>query len=368
MTPLAAAAAAVGKRKATRKTLELAADRSRRHRLIGLLAAAPMVAALPMAAILLALTGTPPTAAGTFGGDIPPVALAAYVTAAQRCEGLDWTLLAGVGRVDSNHGRIGRGTIDTTGTVAPPIVGIALNGTNNTRAIPSPAGGSPWHDDPVWDRAVGPMQFITGTWTAHGVDANGDGQATPHNIHDATAAAADLLCGPDGRMGDLRQAIGRYNNSTAYVDEVLAWASVYATTVTANPDAGDGTAPPLATVGGITVHATIAPQLAALLDAAAADGIVLTGWGWRSTQRQIELRRINGCPDLHSAPPSTCRVPTAIPGRSMHEQGLAVDFTHSGTAITSRSGPAYRWLADNAATYGLFNLPSEPWHWSVNGN
>ena len=368
MTPLAAAAAAAAKRKAVATGVDLAADPGRRRWFIALLTAAPVLAALPMAAIFVALTGAPPTAAGTFSGDIPPVALAAYVTAAERCDGLDWTVLAGIGRVESNHGRIGAGAIDATGTVTPPIVGIPLDGTDNTRAIPVPAGGSPWHDDPVWDRAVGPMQFITGTWTIFGVDDNGDGQATPHNIHDAAAAATDLLCGPDGLLGGLREAIGRYNNSTAYVDEVLGWASVYATTITADPDAGDGTAPPLATVGGITVHAAIAPQLAALLDAAASDGVFLTGWGWRSNQRQIELRRLNGCPDLYSAPPSTCRVPTAIPGRSMHEQGLAVDFTHNAAAITSRSDPAYRWLAANAASFGLFNLPSEPWHWSTNGH
>jgi LAS superfamily LD-carboxypeptidase LdcB len=48
----------------------------------------------------------------------------------------------------------------------------------------------------------------------------------------------------------------------------------------------------------------------------------------------------------------------------MHERGLAVDFASCST----RSNPCYRWLAANAARYGLFNLPSEPWHWSTNGN
>jgi LAS superfamily LD-carboxypeptidase LdcB len=52
----------------------------------------------------------------------------------------------------------------------------------------------------------------------------------------------------------------------------------------------------------------------------------------------------------------------------MHEQGLAIDFTADGGIITSRSSPAYRWLQANASRYGLYNLPSEPWHWSVNGD
>ena len=52
----------------------------------------------------------------------------------------------------------------------------------------------------------------------------------------------------------------------------------------------------------------------------------------------------------------------------MHEQGLAIDFTYDGRLIQSRSNAGYQWLDANAATYGFYNLPSEPWHWSVNGN
>jgi D-alanyl-D-alanine carboxypeptidase len=52
----------------------------------------------------------------------------------------------------------------------------------------------------------------------------------------------------------------------------------------------------------------------------------------------------------------------------MHEQGLAVDFTYGGRAIGSRSSPAFQWMSAHAASYGFHNLPSEPWHWSSNGN
>jgi D-alanyl-D-alanine carboxypeptidase len=52
----------------------------------------------------------------------------------------------------------------------------------------------------------------------------------------------------------------------------------------------------------------------------------------------------------------------------MHERGLAIDFTYQGSIITSKSNPAFKWLAANAKKYGLYNLPSEPWHWSTNGN
>jgi D-alanyl-D-alanine carboxypeptidase len=210
------------------------------------------------------------------------------------------------------------------------------------------------------------MQFITASWAAWGVDANADGITSPHNIHDAAAGAADLLCGPDGVLDDVAQALRAYNNSGAYVDAVLRWSGTYAAATSSVGGDGRG-AVPLATVDGITVHAAIAPQLAGLLAAARADGVVLAGWGWRSTETQIELRRRNGCPDVYSAPPSSCRVPTAVPGRSMHEQGLAVDFTSAGATIRSRLDPAYRWLAEHAAALGFHNLPSEPWHWSVNG-
>lgn len=343
------------------------AEARRRRPIVGALAGiAFLFAAAPMLAIIVALAGTPPSAAGTFAGDIPAPALAAYTAAAERCEGLDWTILAGIGRVESDHGRIFGGQIGATGDVEPPIVGIALDGTNDTRAVPTPVAGSPWHDDPVWDHATGPMQFITSTWAATGVDADGDGVSSPHNIIDAAAAAADLLCGPDAVLGDIETALRGYNDSAAYVTAVLTWAATYAAATTST-EGTPGADVRLATVDGITVHASLAPQLSALLSAARSDGIVLAGWGWRSTDTQIDLRRSNGCPDTYTAPPSTCRVPTAIPGTSMHERGLAIDFTNGGAAIRSRSDAAYRWLADHAASYGLFNLPSEPWHWSVNG-
>jgi hypothetical protein len=128
---------------------------------------------------------------------------------------------------------------------------------------------------------------------------------------------------------------------------------------------------PLTTVRGITVHTSIAGQLDAMLGAAAASGIVLAGSGYRDINRQIQLRRQNcGTSDyaIWQMPASQCSPPTAIPGQSMHERGLAVDFTWNGTAITSRSSPAFVWLAANAARYGFYNLPSEPWHWSTTGS
>lgn len=124
-------------------------------------------------------------------------------------------------------------------------------------------------------------------------------------------------------------------------------------------------------VQGIEVHYSIAGQVQALLDAAAADGISLAGWGWRDSADQIRLRRAHcgtSSYAIYEMPSSQCRPPTARPGRSMHERGLAIDFTYNGGSISTRSNIGYRWLAANAARFGLYNLPSEPWHWSTNGN
>lgn len=131
----------------------------------------------------------------------------------------------------------------------------------------------------------------------------------------------------------------------------------------------------LVTVGGITVAESLGPQLEALLIAALGDGIELGGSGYRSPETTARLRRANGCPDVYESPSSACRIPTARPGSSMHEKGLAVDFTHNGQTICYPNPPsrcsgnaAFDWLQANAADYGLHNLHTEAWHWSTNGN
>jgi peptidoglycan hydrolase CwlO-like protein len=127
----------------------------------------------------------------------------------------------------------------------------------------------------------------------------------------------------------------------------------------------------LSTVRGITVASSIADNLEALLNASDGAGLNLGGQGYRSSEGQVATRRAN-CGssdyDIYEKPASQCSPPTARPGQSMHEQGLAVDFTNNGRIISSRSDPAFIWLKGNAGRYGFYNLPSEPWHWSTNGN
>jgi hypothetical protein len=137
----------------------------------------------------------------------------------------------------------------------------------------------------------------------------------------------------------------------------------------AGPDAYEGSPGnvPLARVQGITVHQQIAAQVEALIIAAASDGLSLTGSGYRSPTRQIELR-IAHCGASHYAiylaPAAACSPPTARPGTSMHEVGLAIDFNNCNSHATR----CWQWLTTNAAAFGLYNLPSEPWHWSTDGS
>ncbi len=125
----------------------------------------------------------------------------------------------------------------------------------------------------------------------------------------------------------------------------------------------------LVVVNGIVVHKSIATNLRNLLAAAGNAGVDLGGSGYRDTSGQIDVRRQNcgATPyDIFQKDPFQCRPPTARPGSSNHERGLAIDFTSNG-AVLSRASKAYQWMAANAGKYGFYNLPSEPWHWSSDG-
>jgi len=143
------------------------------------------------------------------------------------------------------------------------------------------------------------------------------------------------------------------------------------TTTTAPPGGNNPyPTPALTTVNGITVASSVAARVRGLLNAAAADGVNLTGYGYRDFNAQLALRRQN-CGTTQYAiwemPPDACSPPTARPGYSYHERGLAIDFMSNGRFINSRSNPGFIWLAANAGRFGFYNLPSEPWHWDTRG-
>ena len=121
--------------------------------------------------------------------------------------------------------------------------------------------------------------------------------------------------------------------------------------------------PVLENAGGIVVHARLAPFIRTLLAEAEVAGIPLEGGGHRDAAKQRRLRAQN-CPDPVSSPPSGCSPPTARVGESLHQAGLAIDFTSGGELIRDRNSPAYGFIEANADWMGLRVHPEEPWHWS----
>ena len=180
--------------------------------------------------------GTDGTLATLATNGIPASALSAYrraetllAQADAACQ-LPWHLVAAIGRVESNHGRINGSELDAAGTATPPIYGPMLDGKNDTAKITDTDGGA-LDDDPVFDRAVGPMQFIPGTWASVAVDSDNDGTKNPQNISDAATAAGIYLCAGEGNLSDptdLRAAVLRYNRSGTYADTVIAISQAYA--------------------------------------------------------------------------------------------------------------------------------------------
>ncbi|HET7682991.1 MAG TPA: lytic murein transglycosylase [Marmoricola sp.] len=181
---------------------------------------------------------------------IPAPALAAYQRGAQIMDSADaschipWELIAAIGRVESDHGRYGGNTLTAEGVAEPGIYGPQLNGKNGTQAIDDTDGGE-LDNDPVFDRAVGPMQFIPSTWSVVKVDADGDTKRNPQDIDDAALATGVYLCSGTENLGTRQgqeTAVYRYNHSHSYVNLVLRIMEAYSQ--------GEYTAIPSGTYGG----------------------------------------------------------------------------------------------------------------------
>jgi membrane-bound lytic murein transglycosylase B len=169
--------------------------------------------------------------------EIPKRSLIAYAEAEIRVGVTDpdcnisWATLAGVGRVESHHGRYGGSRIGTDGTLTPPIIGIPLDGSPGVRAIQDTDRGR-LDGDLRWDRAVGAMQFLPTTWARWGVRAATDGAAPdPQDIDDAALSAARYLCASGGDLSSAEgwwEAVMTYNRSVAYGRDVFSGADAYA--------------------------------------------------------------------------------------------------------------------------------------------
>ncbi|GAB3589700.1 hypothetical protein GCM10027446_02810 [Angustibacter peucedani] len=188
---------------------------------------------------------------------LPAALLAAYRAAAAAAPAgchLPVSLLAGIGQVES--GSLAGRSLDAAHRAVPPVLGPVLDGSR-TAAVRDSDGGR-LDGDVRWDRAVGPMQFIPGTWARYGQDADHDGVADPQDVDDAAAAAATYLCagGRDlATAAGLRAAVLSYNHSDAYLAVVLAWQQRFAV---------DGvrttTAPSVPPAPQVTTPATTRPR------------------------------------------------------------------------------------------------------------
>jgi membrane-bound lytic murein transglycosylase B len=166
---------------------------------------------------------------------VPVIALQAYGYAQLRIQEtlpgchLSWTTLAGIGKIESDHGRAGGAYLLPDGRALPPIIGPALDGTGN-RALVKDTDHGLMDGDPIYDRAVGPMQFIPSTWKTWQVDADDDGTADPNDINDAALAAADYLCSGGRDLADgpaWWSAVLSYNAVRAYAMDVFNAANDY---------------------------------------------------------------------------------------------------------------------------------------------
>ncbi|MEU8071592.1 murein transglycosylase [Micromonospora sp. NPDC048169] len=166
---------------------------------------------------------------------IPVVALQAYAYAelalAQTNRGcqLSWTTLAAIGYVESRHGAANGATLQADGRALPEIKGQPLDGQGGRSRILDTDQGL-LDGDRVFDRALGPMQFIPTTWQEIGGDADGDGVKNPHDIDDAALAAGLYLCKGGRNMtipGDWWSAILSYNDVRRYAQAVFDKADEY---------------------------------------------------------------------------------------------------------------------------------------------
>ena len=191
----------------------------------------------PFRTVASAASAPPPPVVVSSPGTlrIPSMALSAYrnaetmMAAAYPGCGLSWNLLAGIGRIESMHAN--GGATDARGTAVRPIYGPSLDGTlpGNEVIVENRSA-----ERVTYARAMGPMQFLPGTWSRYASDGDGDGKAEVQNLFDASLAAARYLCSGNLNLrsqSDVVAAILRYNNSMAYAQNVLSWAAAYATGV-----------------------------------------------------------------------------------------------------------------------------------------
>lgn len=241
--------------------------------------------------------------------EIPGELIGVYQSAADTCDGLDWTILAAIHKVETGFG-FGRAT--------------------------SSAG------------AQGPMQFMPATFAAYGVDGNGDGRAEISNVTDAIYSAANLLCANGaGDPARLASAIWNYNHSDEYIAEVLSLAASYGV-LSAPPDVAYAATSDLLR----HPHVALTPQGRADLEAGVVDQRLVSLLAWIAQRHTIAITVFK---TGHSKYTRSGNV-------SLHYGGGAADIFFVDGRPVNVSNPAARQLVVELAAIQGQLRPSELGH------
>ncbi|MEU9838787.1 lytic transglycosylase domain-containing protein [Actinomadura sp. NPDC048032] len=228
--------------------------------------------------------------------------------------GIPWYLIAGIGKVETDHGR---------------------------SKLPGVSSGENYAG------AGGPMQFLQSTFNAYAVDGNNDGKKSRYDPADAIFSAANYLHA-SGAPGDTRKAIFAYNHSTDYVNLVLSWAERYAggkfslggqnnagASCASFGDGGNWKPGSVCPAGGGMVEGNITKRTACVRDQ------IKTLFG---VPRGIGCYRANG----------------GIPGGGEHPLGRACDFMISSGAPNAREVQLgydiANWAKANAGRLGIMYI------------
>ncbi|HEX9595123.1 MAG TPA: phage tail tip lysozyme [Candidatus Saccharimonadales bacterium] len=192
----------------------------------------------------------------------------------------------------------------------------------------------------------------------------------------AGASAPEITCGPDGINVEIIEGDTTDTPCQGNIlneDTVVGYreGDAYNIRICQIALPGGGTGP--------WVNSQISGAYSAMAVSAGSAGISVAGGGFRTNQSQIDARIRNGCPDIDISPASSCRIPTARPGYSNHQMGFAVDMSAipvscpTTTVVGGRnfcqnpSNATWQWLTSYAGAYGLQQLRTETWHWSIDG-
>lgn len=176
--------------------------------------------------------------------EVPEQALAAYQRAATAlaealptCH-LDAALLAGIGKVETDHGRVGAWRLGPAAVMRPYLFGAPVPDPAHPVPPLADTDGGAWDRDPVADHPLGPLQIAPSLWQQVAVDGDGDGLRRPFDLDDAALALGVALCAHGADLAtptDRTAALRTLNDRSVYLKAVEAYRAAYAAPVVIPP-------------------------------------------------------------------------------------------------------------------------------------